>query len=455
MKKSVIKHISLCALSLVTGFFYSLKNVYADEYHFIDDFYLYQQFYRLGFKDPEREISYNVDLSDHITGTLNQDGSLNLNFSNFKATTDGNDKFYIGGSAGSGYGQQIRGDWGSTSQSLVCVPTTTGTSQNTTYTCNIKAGNTNYGTHESLNINTINISGYYDNNSTTTFTGSIGSNGSIKFNVDENGSITGTVSTNLVSSFDYLLNDNPGETLEYYFSEESQTAQSYVDKDTYFVIVANIQGTFTGSYSSDTHPATLFKTSRNNSYFGSMDFKATNNNNINYSTINNQYINSICVWYNTSIPSNQNNQNKYFKKNPNFVFPSDFKIVPIYIGYLYYMPDDLRVKLGFGTRENTILISGNNSSKASERSSESANNNLTSGFNQLDTFEQGFNNDLTAGFQAIDTNTNITTDGNFINSALWISQQFTRIVSYPAINLSLVFCLILGLAMTLIGKLRG
>ena len=88
MKKSVVKYISLCALSLATGFFYSLSNVYADEYTFIDVNYInaYNTFLKIGFKQPDLASSININLTDTITGTIQQDGSFSLSLSNLKLT---------------------------------------------------------------------------------------------------------------------------------------------------------------------------------------------------------------------------------------------------------------------------------------------------------------------------------------------------------------------------------
>lgn len=453
--QSLRKVFIICFCAII-AFSYTHLHVTAEEYHFIDDIYLYTQFYQLGFKDPEREVSYNIAATDTITGNIDQDGSLNITLNNLKATTDGNDKFYIGASAGSGYGQQIRGTIGNTSEKIKCTPSTTSSSQNPTYTCSIVLNSGDHGLEQTINFNAIGLSGYYDNNSTTTFSGSLGTNGSLKFDVDEIGNISGTISSYMISAFDYLEFDNYGSKLQFYISPVFNQ-NNYLESDTTLYIVANIQGTFNNSTMvalSNDHPATIFKWH----WLG-------NNNNLNFTfksiddgklastkDLNNRYINSICVW-SFKKGSVDNTQEIYI--NPNFNFPSDFKITPLYVGYGLYMPGDIRTKTGMGSREFELTQIGNGISNESQNNASSANSGLSDQMESIDNLESSFNDNLTSGFSNIDLSNNITTDSNFINSALWVSQQFTRIASYPAVNLTLVFCLIVGLAMTIIGKLRG
>ena len=356
-------------------------------------------------------------------------------------------------------GVGLEGTVGSTSRQLNCAPnplnssTSSGTFANPRYSCTYgpNYSTTNLGTQQPISITKVNI-GYSETTSGTrisTFSGSIGSDTSLKFNVNENGSINGTMSSNIIYSSHYLIPDSSKfGTYTRYYSYNSNSEDQYIQGDLDFYIVADLKGTFSGNNSSNTHPKTMFQNGTSNfaminfNYFDVMSgYDATG-----------EYINDVCFWRRNV---NSVGRSFYVGVNPNFVFPSDFEIIPLYVGFGRYMPTNIRELIGLSSREFILSQHGDNNSQASSEGAADANDDLISGFNQLDTFEKGFNNDLTSGFQAIDTNTNITTDGNFINSALWISQQFTRIVSYPAINLSLVFCLVLGLAMTLIGKLRG
>lgn len=150
-----------------------------------------------------------------------------------------------------------------------------------------------------------------------------------------------------------------------------------------------------------------------------------------------------------------------------FDFPritSDTKIIPLYMGYGYDLTDDERSRFQIPTNlENTIInesdqsqtlmTTGTSTSQTSENNVNSSNNTLRNKVNNLESYESTFNSNLNSSLNNI-TLPNVDGVVKFGNAARWVSAQFTRIANDQRINFPLIFCLSLGLALTILGRIR-
>lgn len=75
--------------------------------------------------------------------------------------------------------------------------------------------------------------------------------------------------------------------------------------------------------------------------------------------------------------------------------------------------------------------------------------------NQLHDTEQQFSNDLNNNLGKIDTKPKLFTNSKFINSMKFVSDTYTKLVVNTPFEHVLMFCLTLGIALVLIGKLRN
>lgn len=153
--------------------------------------------------------------------------------------------------------------------------------------------------------------------------------------------------------------------------------------------------------------------------------------------------------------------------NLTFDFPridNNTKIIPLYMGYGYDLTDDERSRFRIPTnlettiitesdQSQTLMTSGNSTSQTSENNVNSSNTNLRNKVNNLESYESTFNSDLNSSLGNI-TLPDVSGVVNFGNAARWVSAQFTRITNYQHIRFPLIFCLSLGLALTLLGRIR-
>lgn len=143
---------------------------------------------------------------------------------------------------------------------------------------------------------------------------------------------------------------------------------------------------------------------------------------------------------------------------------SDSHIIPMYFGTGIDLSDDQKTMFNITTNlettiitENnetqTLMTSGDSTSQTSENHVNSTNNNLTNKVNSLESYESSFNSDLNNSLNNI-TLPNVGGVVKFGNAARWVSAQFTRIANDQRINFPLIFCLTLGLALTILGRIR-
>lgn len=108
-----------------------------------------------------------------------------------------------------------------------------------------------------------------------------------------------------------------------------------------------------------------------------------------------------------------------------------------------------------GSTTNQYLSSGNSTSQAANTALNSENQQLTNTVSQMNSIETEYNSDLNAALGDIDLSTDLVQHTGFTNAALWVSTQFNRLVIGTPLELVVSFSLITGLALVLIGKVRG
>lgn len=143
---------------------------------------------------------------------------------------------------------------------------------------------------------------------------------------------------------------------------------------------------------------------------------------------------------------------------------SNTKVIPLYLGNGIDLTDDDKSRFGIETNlqntiinENnetqTLMTSGDNTSKSAENHVNSSNNTLNNKVSTLEGYESSFNNNLNSSLSNI-TIPNVNGVVKFGNAARWVSAQYTRIANDQRINFPLIFCLTLGLALTILGRIR-
>lgn len=178
-------------------------------------------------------------------------------------------------------------------------------------------------------------------------------------------------------------------------------------------------------------------------------------------------------------------------------FTNDTKVVPVYAGNADDIDDSLKQRIGIPTdtenylsrvadsventnlwvqniqsqntttnqylnemrqqsyTTNNYLSSGNSTSQAANNALSSENQELNSTVSQINTIETQYNSDLNDALGDIDLSTDLVQHTGFTNAALWVSAQFNRLVIGTPFELVITFSLITGLALVLIGKVRG
>lgn len=104
---------------------------------------------------------------------------------------------------------------------------------------------------------------------------------------------------------------------------------------------------------------------------------------------------------------------------------------------------------------NNYLSSGNSTSQAADYALNTENQQLSNTVSQMNSIETEYNSDLNAALGDIDLTTDLVQHTGFTNAALWVSAQFNRLVIGTPLELVVSFSLITGLALVLIGKVRG
>ena len=113
------------------------------------------------------------------------------------------------------------------------------------------------------------------------------------------------------------------------------------------------------------------------------------------------------------------------------------------------------------TQLKTLFESGNAGSQSSVNSADSSNSELESSNNVFIQQQNSFNNQMTNNLNNINTNFNLTENQGFVQTAAWFRARFNDLTSSNNIQgnnafaLMINFALIMGLALTILGKIRS
>lgn len=129
-------------------------------------------------------------------------------------------------------------------------------------------------------------------------------------------------------------------------------------------------------------------------------------------------------------------------------------VIPLYVGFLNNMPDDL-YRYCIGTdRTRDLMENGSAASQAVESTANSTNNAFNISAQQYENIENSFSQNMNTSLSNTSTTSSMFSNSKFLSTANWVKVQFERIVINTPFELLIVYCLILGIALVLIGKVR-
>lgn len=169
---------------------------------------------------------------------------------------------------------------------------------------------------------------------------------------------------------------------------------------------------------------------------------------------------------------NLTNSALYVSINFNVSSNSNIKVIPLYLGYDTQLNDELAQTLGLDTETevqlkitnqylSTIeqLIRGDSETQDLVNNNDSTTDNLNDTSNEYHSIENNSINDMQSQLNNINLDNNLYSNTGFVDGAWFVKKVFTDIVeTYNesiGIKLVIMFSLILGLALTIIGKLRN
>ncbi len=137
-------------------------------------------------------------------------------------------------------------------------------------------------------------------------------------------------------------------------------------------------------------------------------------------------------------------------------------IIPLYNGTLNGCPTEIRELLNIDSKEveaiknlSDVFVNGNSSSQSIVNDASNKRSTLNSNINSIHNTDVIADNNFNSALNSIDTNINFNSNTKFINAMTWISQQFTLLVIDTPFEFLITFSLVLGIALTLLGKLRN
>lgn len=144
---------------------------------------------------------------------------------------------------------------------------------------------------------------------------------------------------------------------------------------------------------------------------------------------------------------------------------SSTKVRPVFNGPENILTDDVAQFLGIDTETERLLKSIDNNlyqggagTQTSKDNNNFARNNFNNVANQYHNIESNNISNMSTQLNSIGTNNNLYSINGFINATQFVSTQFMNLINLDtstAISSMIVFSLILGVALTIIGKLRN
>lgn len=152
---------------------------------------------------------------------------------------------------------------------------------------------------------------------------------------------------------------------------------------------------------------------------------------------------------------------------------NNMRVYPVYFGLKKSIPDDVAALCEIDTKTNTLLdnistkltdiknslstiISGNTNSQNAVSDLSNNTSNFTNTVDDVESMDNLASTKLDDSMSNINTNdVDLITNGNFVNSMNWVSRHYSQIINNTPISKLLVFSLVIGLALTIIGKVRS
>ena len=136
------------------------------------------------------------------------------------------------------------------------------------------------------------------------------------------------------------------------------------------------------------------------------------------------------------------------------------EIIPVYVGFKSQISNDT-YRFIYGSdriidainNQTTIIESGNTNSQNKGTQLDNQTTSMQSQMTQFQNIEDTAGNNMNTALNNIPT-PNLTSNNKFLVSADWIRQQFNRIVTNTPFEAVITFCLVFGLGLLLLGKVR-
>lgn len=134
---------------------------------------------------------------------------------------------------------------------------------------------------------------------------------------------------------------------------------------------------------------------------------------------------------------------------------SNVSIRPIVLARDFEISDRVRDLIGLDSRMLEAIKNGNNETIEFVMDNDEAIDMFNNTATNMHNLENDFNSNMNNAFDEINLNNSIISNSKFISSANWLRRRFDDLIIGTPFELVLVFSLILGLALTIVGKLRG
>lgn len=174
--------------------------------------------------------------------------------------------------------------------------------------------------------------------------------------------------------------------------------------------------------------------------------------NISYETINARYIGGY-ILYTVKFNTDKKNSQYYIHINKKYN-----NVIPIYANYIFNMNDDIYRFIFNSNRTDELIDQGTTQSQEAANNLASGEDQFNQAANDFHDYEQDFKDNLDNSLE--DINTDFSDDlfnpnRHPFREINWVKTQFDNLVSYQPIKLVLVYSLTIGIALTILGKLRN
>lgn len=137
------------------------------------------------------------------------------------------------------------------------------------------------------------------------------------------------------------------------------------------------------------------------------------------------------------------------------------KIIPLYVGHKSYISDSL-YRFIYGSdriietieSQTKIIETGNINSQQKGQELNTETNKMSNQMIQFESIENNASENMNNALNNINTNPSLISNNKFLISVNWITDQFNRLVTNTPFEAVITFCLVFGLGLLLLGKVR-